>query len=249
MLSKIKALYKEKNKGRNNNNVSNKEIITKFNHLLSVAEQIAYQNPRALPDFVNSILRPLQAETNLAVAEIGQDAAPCIDPVFLFGQFIHGYQWEYPECECKGSLLENSHFIVRLDYHLVFSWPWSLSRYIQNISSVGKKKSVEENNSWTQDYNHKVSVWLPWGLCFVDGGNHSIMTGIASSEGRIQPNSVWDYSCLLDSLYTDGLFWYDSATKQQIGKVNDYRFAAVFEIGRLMRKYKCGADLFMIQQK
>ncbi|WP_394167912.1 DUF6710 family protein [Photobacterium piscicola] len=240
MYSKIKTLFKAKNEHRNNN-----EAITKFNHLLNVAEQIASQNPRALPDFVNSILRPLQAETNLAVAEKGQDAVPSIDPVFLFGQFIHGYLWEHPEF--KGSLLNNSNFIIRLDYHLVFSWPWSLSRYIQNISSIGKRKSIEQKDPWTQDANHDVSVWLPWGLCFVDGGNHSIMTGIASSEGQIQPNSVRDYAYLLDNLYTDGFYWYDSITRQQIDKVNDYRFAAVFEIGRLMRKHKCGADLFMIQ--
>ncbi|HGS4928077.1 TPA: hypothetical protein ACMDRV_004426 [Vibrio parahaemolyticus] len=70
----------------------------KFDHLVMVAKRIGSTNPRALPDFVNLVLRPLQAEANIAVAECGTDAIPTIEPSVVFGELIHQYLFNDDNC-------------------------------------------------------------------------------------------------------------------------------------------------------
>ncbi|MFM2495527.1 DUF6710 family protein [Salmonella enterica] len=31
-----------------------------------------------------------------------------------------------------------------------------------------------KGNPWVQDINHRVTLWLPWRIGFVRGGNHSM---------------------------------------------------------------------------
>jgi hypothetical protein len=233
IVRKIKKWVEDKDKSKDKN---------KFNHLLMVAEKIYLNNPRSLPDFVNLILRPLQAEFNIAVAEKGTNAIQNVNCSLLFGKFIHNYLWD--DNNLRAVQLEPSKYTVSLNYHIVLPRAWDLDRYIDNLSSIGKRKN---NVPWVQDYNHDVEVWLPWGLVFVNGGNHSIMTGIVASEGKLIPESVCDYSYLLDEIYTDGVYWFDQNSKNILSKVVNYRIAAVFEIGRLMKKSNCSADIFMVK--
>lgn len=59
--------------------------IAVYNHLMKVAKEIALTNPKGLPDLIRAILRPLQSEHLLAVAERGQDALPNLDGAWFFG--------------------------------------------------------------------------------------------------------------------------------------------------------------------
>lgn len=87
---------------------------------------------------------------------------------------------------------------------------------------------------WVQDDNHSVHLWLPWGIGFVYGGNHSIAAGILAGEGEVIPEKVYDMSHLLDSLHCDGAYFYEADNGEKVEAVIDVRRAAVFEIGRLM---------------
>lgn len=229
----------------------------KFEHLLNVATVLSKDNPRALPDFVRIIMRPYQFESLLAVAERGADAINNIDCKELFGKFIFDYIWSDAGGISKINL-PNQDYLVKLNKHIVLPWPWDLNRYIDCLSFIGSEKygpyagkDIEHFDlgkaPWVQDYNHQICVWLPWGIGFVYSGNHSIMTGISAGEGEIIPEEVHDYSYLLKLIYTDGIWWYDKKSKNKLSRVKDYRFAAVFEIGRLMNRYNCGADISMIK--
>lgn len=89
-----------------------------------------------------------------------------------------------------------------------------------------------KGNPWVQDINHRVTLWLPWRIGFVRGGNHSIASGVLAGEGEVIPDTVYDMRYLLDIVSTDGYYWYMSGKICE--RVSDYRTAAFFEIGRLL---------------
>ena len=53
----------------------------RFDHLLSVAERLPV---KALPDLIRAIVRPIQSDLLLAVAEEGTDSRPDMTPQEFF---------------------------------------------------------------------------------------------------------------------------------------------------------------------
>jgi hypothetical protein len=124
---------------------------------------------------------------------------------------------------------------VDLNKDLILPWPWKRSRLISAICNIG------ENRRWgnfKQDFNnHYVELWLPLGIAWVQGGNHSIASGILQGKGTLKPVYTYDISDVYDVIYTDGLNYYRKKDNVVICTVNDVDFAALFEIGRLMNDY------------
>ena len=84
-------------------------------------------------------------------------------------------------------------------------WPWEKNRLVSSISSIGKGRLWGE---WQQDnLNHLVELWLPMGIAWVHGGNHSIATGIIQGHGQIKPEYIYDISEIYNFVYCDGLFY------------------------------------------
>lgn len=194
-----------------------------FEHLLSVASSLPVQ---ALPDLIRAMVRPLQSDFLLAVAEEGTDARPDLTPGAFFFNAITEVQ-DYSRM--KAGEVNPEDYPLSLASDMVLPWPWSLSRYIDNVSRIGTAKG----RVWQQDRtNHYVELWLPWRIGFVRGGNHSITAGILSGEGTLIPEHVWDMSFLFERINTDGLHWYVDGKKTE--DVKSWRAAAIFETGRLM---------------
>lgn len=205
---------------------------TQFDHLMKMAEEIACKNPNALIDFIRALLRPIQSEHLIAVAEREIHTAPnsINDWSFFFnllefGRFSVG----------KYQVNPSPKVIVHLARDPVLPTPWHRDRYCDALAYIGTGKLLKQ---WKQDVtNHRVSVWLPWGIVFVGGGNHSIAAGILAGEGTLEATEVFDLRPLLDQVECDGHHYLDRVTKANLAAVTDYRRAAVFEIGRLMQYY------------
>lgn len=105
---------------------------------------------------------------------------------------------------------------------------YALRESEQIVISVGASGAI----MGIQDINHRVTLWLPWRIGFVRGGNHSIASGVLAGEGEVIPDTVYDMRYLLDIVSTDGYYWYMSGKICE--RVSDYRTAAFFEIGRLL---------------
>lgn len=195
----------------------------RFDHLLSVAEKLPID---ALPDLIRAIVRPVQSDFLLAVAEEGTDARPDMTPQeFFFDGLIQVTSYE----KIKEGELDSADYPLSLASDMVLPWPWNLSRYIDNVSHIGTHKG----SPWKQDkFNHYVDLWLPWRIGFVHGGNHSITAGILAGEGTLIPDHVYDMSYLLALIRTDGVHWFVEGQKTEA--VKSWRSAAVFEIGRLL---------------
>ncbi|EBW7114479.1 hypothetical protein DQC29_21945 [Salmonella enterica subsp. enterica serovar Telelkebir] len=197
----------------------------RFDHLLAVAEKLSV---KALPDLIRAIVRPVQSDLLLAVAEEGTDARPDMTPpAFFFDGLIQVESYE----KTKKGELNRADYSLALASDMVLPWPWSLSRYIDNVSCIGTHKG----RPWEQDeINHYVDLWLPWRIGFVRGGNHSITAGILAGEGTVIPAHVYDMSYLFELVRTDGIHWFIGDKKAET--VKSGRSAAVFEIGRLLTK-------------
>jgi hypothetical protein len=96
------------------------------------------------------------------------------------------------------------------------------------LNTIGKGK---EEGQWRQDFNHSVELYLPWGLAFVAGGNHSIASGILTREGEISVETVYDVSSLYDMYNTDGEGFY-SKNGEVIAKGCSLWLAAIFEVAK-----------------
>ena len=129
---------------------------------------------------------------------------------------------------------------INLSRDLILPWPWKGSRLVSTISNIGKRRSWGE---WKQDYlNHYVEVWIPIGIAWVNGGNHSIAIGIIQG-GELQPTNYYNISEMYKHIRCDGKNFIRTKTNwlikdEILGPVTNVEFAAIFEIGRLLVEKK-----------
>lgn len=131
-------------------------------------------------------------------------------------------------------------YIVRLASDPVLPCPTKRQCIASALAEIGTDKL---KGIWKQDSNHRLTFWLPWGIAFVGGGNHSITAGILCGEGEIIPDYVDDLSAVLDCVECDGHSYLWRDTRNEICKVPCARTAAVFEIGRLIFLFNADSTL------
>lgn len=192
---------------------------------MEMAHQINEINPQGLKELMNALLRPIQSEHLVAVAELGPHCAPSEirGEDFFFDLWHAGYQ--------PARILPERPVRLELSRDIVLPTSWHRHRYASALATIGTDK---QQSCWRQDINHRVSLWLPWGIAFVTGGNHSITAGILAGEGTLIATEVMDASNVLGAIYCDGRVYRNVETGQSLAAVRDVRRAAVFEIGRLM---------------
>ncbi|WP_186142023.1 DUF6710 family protein [Burkholderia gladioli] len=213
-----------------------------FQQLMETARAIAETNPRGLKDLVRAVLLPYQDDYLLAVAEEGTDARPNFTPELLFGrELVTRMLFENGGMRCVSLPREN--FRLELAKDPVFPWPWKHDRYVSALALIGESKIDRDDpwrrrsaGAWREDDNHSVTLWLPWGIGFVYGGNHSIAAGILAGEGTLSPRYVYDMSYVFSEFYTDGTFYRERQTDRVVSLVASQRAAALFEMGRLMHE-------------
>jgi hypothetical protein len=214
--------------------------LSHFSEVMKRAARIAETNPRGLPGLARALLRPLQSEYLVGVAELGQDAYPTIDSHNFFGGALRPYFYE--QGHHRARKLESEPYKLLLGRDTVLPWPWSECRYESALATIGSEKEIPGcddyfqpfQGPWVQDANHVVELWLPWGIGFVSGGNHSIAAGILSGEGEIKPSSVYDMSYLFEEIRYDGRGFVDIRSGKQLGPAKSWRIGAAFEVGRMM---------------
>ncbi|HFQ5086693.1 TPA: DUF6710 family protein [Vibrio vulnificus] len=192
-----------------------------FHQIIEVAKMAKVNMPETLPTLIKLLSRPQQTCLNLRALE-KNDSTP-----FTIGDLFHPMM---ERCLLeKAKTLPNEGLIVDLADDVVFAWPWSKTRYLENLDYFS-----DNNVVWTQDYNHAVVLVMPWRIAFVECGNHSIFSGVVYGKGKVVPQKVIDATCLLTKFKTDGDDWIDTESSEKIGQVENYRNAAVFELGRLL---------------
>lgn len=122
---------------------------------------------------------------------------------------------------------------INLSRDLVLPWPWKRERLLSCMLNIGEGRKW---GSWNQDFNnHDVVVWLPIGLAWVWGGNHSITIGIIQG-GEVVPKYYQDMSELYNYVRSDGKNFIRIEDNEILSTVKSVEFAAIFEIGRLLKE-------------
>ena len=202
-----------------------------FEQLMICARDIATKNPVGLPSLIVAILRPLQSEQILSVAErVDNTARSEITTARFFSENFYFSLFDGVDCAARSA----EQYRLRLSKHMVLPTTWEKSSFVSTVADIGTGK---RQSCWRQDPNHRITLLLPWGIGVVDGGNHSIAAGILAGEGELTPTAVFDFSPALARYRCEGVKIIETATGQTVGEMHDERFAAVFEIGRLMLPY------------
>ncbi|WP_017187242.1 DUF6710 family protein [Alkalibacillus haloalkaliphilus] len=225
---------------------SENDQIEKFNRILRFSEGVFSEskngsntyvinnnkgNEHPILDVIKLVGKNLQSQylTNLLTVEDESELPPLLPSTVFFDQS--------EILNSKGDttinmLKEVSSKSVDLKKDLVLPWPWKKERLIASISNLGTNRDW---GGWQQDYNnHHLEVWLPMGVAWVRGGNHSITVGILQGEGTIIPDVTYDFREVYKYVYTDGKYYYRSEDDSKICKVKNVEFAAMFEVGRMM---------------
>lgn len=222
IASRVTSLIKSHDHERMN---ANRET---FRYLLDIANELASREPSALASLVTAILRPLQAEHMLSVAERAQHAAR--DPIDLYRLFSpDDFFSVFEESDCLRLDVEG--FQLDLTRDIVMPTPWRRAGFVSALTTIGQGKI---SGQWRQDSNHSVSLLLPWHIGVVTGGNHSITAGVLGHQGVLSPTDVLDFTPLLNRVVCDGDYFIDRYSHEPIARVKDGRMAALYEIGRLL---------------
>lgn len=204
--------------------------IARFEWIMKAASELADRNPQSLADYVRLIGRRVQSEhlSSVAMSKLhSSSSADTRELLFDLSRVItddgrNGYDVVRKSSE---------HRDLQLGRDLIFANPWHRGRLVDNLIHIG---APAPRRAWLHHpNNHSVEWWLPMGIGWVHGGNHSIMVGIVRAEGVLPASTVMDVSPLFAHVWTDG-WWYHSEAKQKFAKVPCVELAAIFEIGRLM---------------
>lgn len=180
-----------------------------FHHILDFANQLANTNPAALFDLVRLLLRPLQSE--LLISAVENELHGARHEIETF-KFFMPYGPAQIQLALDCPKLNPDDFLIQLNRDPVLPCPWHRDRYAGTLSNIGTRKKCGQ---WKQDnLNHYTSIWLPWGVVFVGGGNHSIAAGILGGEGNLTPTEVLDMGKLLDQVSCDGKHFRSSITNE-----------------------------------
>lgn len=207
-----------------------------FECILDIAKSIAKLDPEALPALVKLIGREAQGRAMTTVLRHPQDAENCDydEETVLFNSHI--------PLTANGRSLDDllrevpAPRSIVLGVDLIFPSPWQRGRIINNLSEL---RPGGKGGKWRQDFfNHRVILWLPMGVGWVFGGNHSITAGIIHAQGKVKPEVTYDMSSVYKHVVCDGVEYKRRHDGSTIGPVPDLEMAAIFEIGRLIHKHR-----------
>jgi hypothetical protein len=208
------------------------EDFATFGAILALADELAARQPDALVQLVALIGRRLQGayltdvlarpDSDERVEEVGPSSLWFDDRLPLTSD---GRQLDDLRVPIAGE------HVVSLATGLVLPWPWASDRLARALCNIGPGRPW---GPWRADENHSLLLWLPLGIAWVNGGNHSLAAGIARGEGRVAAEETWDMRAVYDHVACDGHRFTRRHDGTYLGPIHDPFAAALFEIGRRM---------------
>jgi hypothetical protein len=205
-----------------------------FSALMGVAHRLAAERPGALADLASALGRRVQYERICAVSQDGR-VAPATPYSLLFPSTApltaDGRTLEDLAVEVEAG--PSSAVDLRTD--VVLAWPWNAERLATALVNIGDGRPW---GRWRMDeFNHRLEVWLPMGMIWVIGGNHSLTAGIVQRTGTLTPERVRDVSPVFDHVGCDGTAYVRRHDGHRLAEVSSVEMAAWFEVGRLMHQH------------
>ncbi|MGR3960519.1 DUF6710 family protein [Vibrio lentus] len=188
--------------------------------LVSRADKLFKSNNfDGLKDLQKTIWRSLQAKLMLE-PYIKADHAAGGDIVFNFCDFSQIHDCYQGEINRYISLSE-----------AVITFPWHPDRIINNLGTIGEGMN---KGKFTPSNNHSVNYYWPIMLAKVTGGNHSIAQGIIRGEGRVQIESYYDLTSLVNRYKCDGRNWIDLSENRVVTYCDCIELGMAWEVSRFI---------------
>ncbi|WP_145460816.1 DUF6710 family protein [Staphylococcus haemolyticus] len=261
-----KKFYDDNAKGlldyRYDNYYNEQEKQKELQHVLKRAEQIL-QSKRF--DYINdyhpifSYIRmfTLSIQTENAINIIKQNGDRLgrenIDYIKGYFEFMDNKIVRYKESRVKPKVLKQP-YTAELSHTPFITWTWNSDRIIDSLLNIGRNVREQDNYlisdedkerlrikeglktfPFKESSNHQAVYIYPLGLVYTTSGNHSIHSGIIQSEGEVTINEYIDARHVYDDWKFDGTYLINDKHDKYI--VTDFKFGALFEIGRLLMKY------------
>ena len=119
--------------------------------------------------------------------------------------------------------------IINLGIDPVFAYPWGEERMSDCLLKIG-----EDNDKFQMSTNHGGILVLPYDICFVTGGNHSIMAGIFKKDGYIEVNTYCDYKKIINDIGFNGEYYYLKRNKNKKVAVKNDLLGLIFSLGKYL---------------
>lgn len=113
---------------------------------------------------------------------------------------------------------------IDFEKDFIISIPWKKERIFEPIRNINKYGFRYRKKKHYAEYYTKVDIGI-----VTNGGNHSIAVGIHNRKGKIKANEI-DITPMFEHVYSDGINWYNTHTKEIIEPVQDFRIALIYEI-------------------
>lgn len=211
-----------------------------FEGIMDMAQRIAERHPPALIDLARLLGRTIQTDRIAHLVLEPGEHTPL--PHLNFDQAF--FDRSFPlTVDGRGFFALSQIHVEERDINLardvVLPWPWRRDRFANTLSHIGAGKRA---GAWRQqEWNHKIEWWVPIGIGWVEGGNHSISAGIVQGEGIVRVHGVRSIHSVYEHVLCDGTYFRRAYDREKICRVSSPEFAGLFEIGRLMLHYGVSA--------
>lgn len=250
---------------RYDNYYNEQEKQKELQHVLNRAEQILHSKYSNQLDYINdyhpifSYIRmfTLSIQTENAINIIKQNGDRLghenIDYTQGYFEFMDNKIFQYKEGKVKPKALKQP-YTAELSHTPFITWTWNSYRIIDSLLIIGRNVREQDNYlisdedkerlrikeglktfPFKENNNHQAVYIYPLGFVYTTSGNHSIHSGIIQSEGEVTINEYIDARHLYNDWEFDGTYLINEKQDKYI--VTDFKFGALFEIGRLLMKY------------
>lgn len=259
-----KKFYPENTEGlldyRYDNFYNEQEKQENLQHVLNRAKEILeYNNMDYINDYhpIFSYIRmftlSIQTENAINIIKQNIDRLEGMNYKSAYFYFIDEYILFYKNRKVQEKLFKKP-YIAELGHTPLISWVWKPNRIINSLLIIGRNVREKDNYVLTEEdrkgidiestlkmhpfqeqRNHKTVYIYPFGIVYTKSGNHSINSGILQSEGKLTVKEYIDVRHVYDEWTFDGTYLIKKKTGKKI-KI-EFKFGALFEIGRLLMDY------------
>lgn len=203
--------------------------IFSFKNAMSFASDLNKYSQYSKQDILDIIDYMLEA--------VKVDLQTSLQTEFLFNKYaVKEISYPFPRVyfdkfDVKHSLdvSDDNKHEVWLSKSCIIALPWKQESYYNQAINL-KYNDFEYYSS-----SHECCYFPYVDICYVLNANHSISSASAYKKGSLM-EYCYDIVPLFENVCTDGLKWYSSHTRIEMGSVWDFRTAVIFELAKM--KYK-----------
>lgn len=187
---------------------------------LEVSELMPYYTKEQALEFASFMINTIKLDIRASYA---------VDPYYKVIEFFNGDAFipkiYYDKIGNECSAIRPEGKVLDFEKDFVVSFPCNILRAHEAL------KNVSENGFVYDKWNHQAVYYDFLDIGIAENGFHSINAAAYLKTGKMKADAV-DMKLLYKHIRTDGYYWYDKHSGKELSRVQDFRFAILYEAGR-----------------